>query len=105
MNTFNGSGRLVRNAIVHGTDKKVLKFTIAAKYGYDKEAQKERVEFLPCVIFSPSEPLEEHLVKEGKGTFVEFQGRVASSKFEVNGDTKYATEVVVNTASFNIVTR
>ena len=105
MNVFIGSGRLVKDAIVHGAENKALKFTIAAKYGYDKEAQKERVEFLPCVIFNPSEALEEHLVKKGKGLFVEFQGRVATSKFESDGATKYSTEVVVSTASFNIVTR
>lgn len=105
MNAFIGSGRLVRNAIVHGTEKKVLKFTIAAKYGYNRDAEKERVEFLPCVIFNPSEAMEELLTKEGKGVFVEFQGRVATSTFEADGETKYSTEVVVNTASFNIVTR
>ena len=37
MNVFIGSGRLVKDAIVHGAEKKALKFTIAAKYGYDKE--------------------------------------------------------------------
>ncbi len=105
MNVFIGSGRLVKDAIVHGAENKALKFTIAAKYGYDKTAKLERVEFLPCVIFNPSEALEEHLVKKGKGLFVEFQGRVATSKFESDGATKYSTEVVVNTASFNIVTR
>ena len=105
MNTFIGSGRLVRNAVVHGTEKKALKFTLAAKYGYDREAQKDRVEFLPCVIFSPSDALTEALVNEGKGIFVEFQGRVATSKFENDGGTQYSTEVVVNTATFNIITR
>lgn len=105
MNTFNGSGRLVRNAVIHGTEKKALKFTLAAKYGYDREAQKDRVEFLPCVIFSPSDALTETLVSEGKGVFVEFQGRVATSKFESDGDTRYSTEVVVNTPTFNIITR
>jgi len=105
MNAFIGSGRLVRNAIVHGTEKKVLKFTIAAKYGYNRDAEKERVEFLPCVIFKPSEAMEMLLAKEGKGVFVEFQGRVATSTFEADGETKYSTEVVVNTASFNIVAR
>ena len=105
MNTFIGSGRLVRNAVVHGTEKKALKFTLAAKYGYDREAQKDRVEFLPCVIFSQSDALTEALVNEGKGIFVEFQGRVATSKFENDGGTQYSTEVVVNTATFNIITR
>ena len=105
MNICIGSGRLVKDAIVHGTEKKALKFTIAAKYGYNKEAQKERVEFLPCVIFNPSQALEEQLTQKGKGLFVEFQGRVATSRFETDGVTKYSTEVVVNTASFNIVTR
>ena len=45
------------------------------------------------------------LVAEGKGVFVEFEGRVHTSKFEADGETKYSTEVVVDKRSVNIVTK
>lgn len=104
MNTAVISGRLTRNAVVNGAETKALQFTIAAKYGYNAKEQEERVEFVPCVLFNPSDALEERMVNEGKGTFVEFEGRVASSKYEKEGRTVYSTNVVANNRTFSIVT-
>ena len=67
MNIFAGSGRLVRNAVVNGTETKAMRFTIAAGCGYDTRAKKERVEFVPCVLFNPPEELMLLLSQEGKG--------------------------------------
>jgi len=103
MNTYIGSGRLVRNAVLAGNEKKALNFTIAAKYGYDAENEKERVAFVPCVIFNPTENLAKLLVDQGKGIFVEFQGRIASSRFESKGTTKYVTEIVVDPRTLNLI--
>jgi len=104
MNTYIGSGRLVRNAVLTGNDKtKALNFTIAAKYGYDGENEKERVAFVPCVIFNPTEKLAQLFVEQGKGMFVEFQGRIASSSFESKGTTKYVTEIVVDPRTLNLI--
>ena len=104
MNCFIGSGRLTRSAVVQGNeDNKALKFTIASKYGYDKENNKDRVAFVPCVIFRPTDNLVNLLTENGKGMFVELQGRVSTSRFEVNGEVKYSTEVIVNKRNFNIV--
>jgi single-stranded DNA-binding protein len=106
MNRFIGSGRLTKNAIVNGGDRKALKFTIAAKYGYDSKEEKERVEFVPCVLFTPpNDKLGIFLAAQGKGVFVEFEGRVHTSKFEKDGETKYSTEVVVDNRTLNIITR
>lgn len=103
MNIFVGSGRLVRNAVVNGTKNKAMKFTIAAGCGYNSKAKKEKVEFVPCVLFNPPEKLEAVLVQEGKGVFVEVQGRVATSKFEVKEEVKYSTQIIVDTKNLNIV--
>tara|TARA_Y100000294_G_C8349926_1_gene254280 strand:+ start:144 stop:464 length:321 start_codon:yes stop_codon:yes gene_type:complete len=105
MNLFTGSGRLVKNATVNGNENTALKFAIAAKYGYDKDEKKDRVEFIPCVLFNPTEKLVFFLTEEGKGTLVEFQGRINISRYEVNGEKKYSTQVVINKSSFNILSR
>ena len=102
MNSFIGSGRLVRDAVVNGNGK-VLKFTLVAQYGYDVKAEKPRIEYVPCVMFNPGEKLTELLATQGKGMMVEFQGRVSTSKFEANGEVQYRTEVVVSLATFCIL--
>jgi len=81
-----------------------LRFTIAAKYGYDTEKKKDRVEFISCILFKPSSALAELLTMQGKGTFVEFEGRISNSKYEKDGETKYSTDVIVNKSTFNIIT-
>ena len=78
MNAFVGSGREVRNAVVRSDKVKLIKFTIVAKYGYDREKKRDRVSFIPCVLFNPTEALENLLAREGKGVFVEFEGRVST---------------------------
>ena len=105
MNVFIGTGRLTRNAVVNGEERRVMTFTIAAKYGYDTEAEEDRVEFISCVMFNPPEKLQEYLAREGKGVLVEFRGRVANSSYEKDGETKYSTEIVVSNRSFNILTK
>jgi len=105
MNIFTGSGRLVKNATAYGNGTPVLKFTIAAKHGYDPKEGKDRVEFIPCVIFKPSDNLGMFLTDEGKGTLVEFQGRISISRYEVDGEKKYSTQVVINKSSFNILSK
>ena len=99
MNVFIGSGKLVRNAVVNGTASKAMKFTIAA--GCNSE--KTKVEFVPCVLFNPPKELEILLTQKGKGIPVEIQGRVSTSKFEVKGEVKYSTQVIVDKGNLNIV--
>jgi len=106
MNKFVGSGRLTRGARVRGENRKALRFTVATKYGYDTKERKERVEFVPCVLFTPpDDKLGIFLVAEGKGVFVEFEGRVHTSRYDKDGETKYCTEIVVDKRTLNIITR
>ena len=96
MNVFIGSGKLVRNAVVNGTASKAMKFTIATGCN-------SKVEFVPCVLFNPPKELEILLTQKGKGILVEIQGRVSTSKFEVKGEVKYSTQVIVDKGNLNIV--
>ncbi len=103
MNKFIGSGRLTRDAMLNGGERKALKFTIAARYGYDKENKKDRVEFVPCVLFDPGEKLIDMMTTNGKGMQVELEGRVKTSKYERNGKDQYNTEVIADKSSFKII--
>lgn len=103
MNVCAIAGRLVRDAVVKGADKKVLLFTVAAKSGYDEGEKKDRVNYVPCAVFNPSPELEKALVNGGKGTFVELEGRVQSNSYETKGERKFATEVVVFNRSIAVM--
>ena len=102
MNTCTLSGTLARNAIGNNMDK-ALAFTVATPYGYDQEAKKDRVAFVPCVMFNPPKELVEVLSTRGKGLHVELVGRVANSSYEVNGERKFKTEVIVKNGTFRVV--
>jgi hypothetical protein len=87
-------GRILRNATVKGTDRKILRFTVETRDGHeDKDSEnKERVNHVPCVLFNPTPELEQALANGGEGRPVELQGRVATWG-ENNG--KSGAEVVV----------
>ncbi len=85
-------GRLVRNATVKGVERKVLRFTVETRDGHDEGEAKERINQVPCVLFSPTPELEQTLISKGEGLKVELQGRVASWG-DNNG--KSGAEVVV----------
>ena len=102
MNNFTGSGRLVRNAVAN-KDRKGLKFTIAAQFGYDAGARARLVEYVPCVMFNPGENISKLLQTEGKGMLIEFQGHIQTSKFEIEGVLQYRTEAVVTNKTFSIL--
>jgi single-stranded DNA-binding protein len=105
MNVCALAGRLARNAVVKGTDKKVLLFTLVTttRNGQDDGEQKDRVNYVPCAVFNPSPELEQALVNEGKGTYVELEGRVNSTSYEANGERKFTTEVVAFNRSINVI--
>ena len=105
MNRFTGVGRLARNAVLNGSEKKVLKFTLATNYGRNAKTGKDRVAFVPCVCFGPDEDIVRVLTEEGKGVLVSVEGRVVNSKFESKGQTKYSTEVVVEKSSLKFLAK
>ena len=92
MNMCAIAGRIVRNASVKGTDRKVLRFTVETRDGHDEGEIKERINQVPCVLFGPTPELEQSLTTRGEGQRVEFQGRIATWG-DNNG--KSGAEVVV----------
>lgn len=103
MNVCILSGRLVRNAITSGTNEKALLFTVATKYGFNASEKKERIAFVPCVLFDPSKELVDLFKEKGKGLRIECEGRVANSRFEVNGEVRYKTDVILRNGSLTFL--
>ncbi len=103
MNTAVISGRLAKNAVTFGKEQETLKFTVACQSGYDSEAKQAKVEFIPCVLFRAPEKLRALLVREGKGKPVEFRGRVITSSYDKNGETRYVTEIVADLREFQLL--
>ena len=104
MNICAIAGRLARNGVVKGTEKKVLMFTVETRSGgEDGDNKNERVSFVPCIVFNPSPELERKLGTEGKGLYVELEGRISSSSYEANGERKFQTEVVVFNRSITVL--
>jgi len=103
MNKFIGVGSLPRNAVLNGTEKKVLRFTLATRCGQNKKTKKDIWAFVPCVIFRPSENMQKLLMENSKGLLIGLEGRVNTSKFESKGITKYSTEVIADERSLRIL--
>jgi single-stranded DNA-binding protein len=96
MNKFTGVGTLPRNAVVHGSNRKVLRFTLATVVGHNRKKEKDILSYVPCVVFRPSEAIISLLAEDAQGLMIGVEGRVNTSRYESNGKTKYSTEVVVN---------
>ena len=88
------AGRVIRNASVKGTDRKVLRFTVETRDGHDEGEAKERINQVPCVMFGATPELEQMLTSVGEGLRLELQGRVAS--WGDNGGRAGAEVVVFN---------
>ena len=100
MNTCMLSGRLHQNAKMFENSSRVLSFVLVTSYGWDDEKKRERVAFVPCVVFNPEERLSNQLTKDGKDRYVECEGRINRSKLPNNGG--YRTEVIVKTGTLTM---
>ncbi len=104
MNRFIGVGTLPRSGTLNGTEKKVLRFTLATQLGQSGKDKKPRRAFVPCVVFKPSEATIGLLTGDPQGVLIGLEGRVNTSKFETReGQTKYSTEVIVDERSIQLL--
>jgi len=104
MNRFNGVGSLPRAAVTNGTDKKVLRFTLCTILGHNNKTHKDRLAFVPCVVFKPTRTLVQMLTENYEGMTISLEGRVNTSKFITkDGQKKYSTEVIVDQTSIKPV--
>ena len=93
-----------RSGTVNGTEKKVLRFTLATKTGHNGKDKKPRQAFVPCVVFNPCEAAINLLTGDPSGLLIGVEGRVNTSKFETkDGQTKYSTEVIVDERSLELL--
>lgn len=96
MNVCHLSGRLPGNAQVITTPRvKLLKFELEAKHGYDHKKGELKTELIPCVLFDPTQAIEQLFTREGKGVFIECTGRITARRFERNGKEYSRIEVLV----------
>ena len=108
MNIFIGSGKItsvVKTASTNNGKIRILRFTVTAISKQNPNNDKERTDLILCIIYNPSKELEDWFLKQGQGSYVEFEGRVVTYTFELIGEKTCKTEVVVNSRSLNIVTR
>ena len=98
MNIAIVSGRLVKNAVVRGTETKVLAFTLETK---STDGEKERSTFVPCTLFNPSAKMQTLLTQQGEGVLVELEGRISGPN--PDAEKKFGTEVIVWNRSLTIL--
>ena len=103
MNVCLLSGRIVKHATVKHTEPTTLSFILETRYGYSESEKKERVAFVPCVLFNPSPEVEQVLTTKGEGLAVELEGRISGPSPEANGGRRFGTEVIVRTKSLTIL--
>jgi len=103
MNVCILSGKIVNNATVKGAEPKTLTFTLESRYGYNESEKKDRVAYVPCVLFNPEPEVESLLTTKGQGLFVVVEGRLSGSSPDANGARKFGTEVIVKNRSLTVL--
>lgn len=104
MNNVSISGKLARNGTVRESKPRVLSFVLETRVRIqDGDQQKERVAMVPCVLFNPESQIERALTEDGRGLHVEFEGRIASSSYDVRGEIRYTCEVIVRPRTLVII--
>ena len=101
MNTFVGVGRLTKDVEVKNTNsgKNYANFTIAINRPF-KDANGERIaDFINCVAWGKTAEFVSNYFS--KGSKIGVTGMVQTRSFDdQNGQKRYVTEIVVNTAEF-----
>ena len=98
MNVFIGTGEVTNVNLLTG-ERKMLKFTLAI-LGNNSDQTKERIDYVPCIIYNPTEEVKRLLIQ---GRKLELQGRVQTYSFEIAGETTSKTQVVINQRSLKIL--
>ena len=100
MNTIHVRGRLASDVKVTktSTGKFVLKGTIADNYGWGKsEDDKNKVNWMNFTRFLTNEPSDKYLARLTKVSYVVVDGRLETSKREVDGKVYNNMEVICST--------
>lgn len=103
MNKVIISGRIIDNAKVNGESRNVVKFKVLARSGWNKKENCPHMDFVPCVLFNPTQKLASLLEEKGKGLHIEFEGRVCRSMYKVKDEKRFSTEVIVYSQSLTFI--
>jgi hypothetical protein len=103
MNACILSGRIIRNGTAKGSEPKALSFTLETRYGQNGSEGKDRVTYVPCVMFNPTPEVESLLTTRGEGLLVELEGRISGPNPETNGNRKFNPEVVVKNRTLMVL--
>ena len=94
MNKIIISGNLTKDVdLFEKNDIKIGKFTIAVTRQYKNTNGEYESDFLNCVIFKPSDYIVNNLTK---GSKVLIDGSVQTRAYEVDGNKRYSTDIIVN---------
>ena len=93
MNVVILSGQIAANGTVRGQRARVLAFVVNVKHPANGEDD-ETITPIPVVIFNPAESVAKMITTEGKGLFVEFQGRINISRYEHDDRPRSSLEII-----------
>ncbi|MCB4792185.1 MAG: hypothetical protein LHV68_09885 [Elusimicrobia bacterium] len=100
MNSFSCSGKVskISEPIFLNENTMALRFTVMAVNGQVDSQGKPRADYVPCILFNPSEELQGVFAGDKTGFVVEFSGKVSSTNLpnpNQGGKKSFRTEVIV----------
>lgn len=101
MNSANLVGRLTRDPEMRTTDSgiSIASFSIAVNRQFKNKDGEYEADFINCVAFKHTADFIQKYFS--KGQFIGITGRIQTRKWQDNdGKTRYATEVIVENATF-----
>lgn len=94
MNVFIGIGRLTKNVeVVEKGNLKIGKFSLAITRSHKNTEGEYEADFLNCIVFNINEYLTNNLLK---GTLVSIEGRIQTRSYDLNGERRYSTDIIVD---------
>lgn len=94
MNVFIGIGRLTKNVeVVDKGNLKIGKFLLAITRSHKNTEGEYEADFLNCIVFNINEYLTNNLLK---GTQVSIEGRIQTRSYDLNGERRYSTDIIVD---------
>lgn len=91
MNSICLTGRVTKNIEIN--DKKIGKLTVAVQRQYKNKEDQYETDFFNCVVFNANDYIKNNVLK---GTQISIEGRLQNNNYEINGEKRYSTEIVVN---------
>lgn len=88
-------GRLTRKPSAIGNS---VFFTVAVEQSYQKPGEERQADFIQCKAWNKTaEFIDKYFTK---GMMIIVEGRVHSSKWEKDGETRYSQEIIANSVQF-----